>query len=535
MGYGAEKIREIIVNGQTVLGIELGSTRIKAVLLDNHHKPIVSGEYQWENSLIDGMWTYDLEEVWQGIQGSYAHLVENLNDQYSVPLEKIGAIGISGMMHGYLVFDARDQLLVPFRTWRNNCTGVASEALTRLFEYPIPQRWSVAHLYQAILNKELHVPDINFMTTLAGYVHWKLTGEKVIGVCEGSAMFPIDLESMTYDKKMLGQFGSLTREHQLTWQVENLLPKVLLAGDVAGYLSEEGAKLLDPRGVLSIGMPLCPPEGDAGTGMVATNSITPRTGNISAGTSIFALIVLEKALSKVYEEIDLVLTPSGKMVALVHSNNCTSDLDSWVSLFGEAMTSFGVTVDQSKLYETLYQEALKGDADCGGLLAYGYLSGEHMTHFEEGRPLFVRSSRSQFNLANFMRTHLYTALGALKIGLDILLQEESVLVDKVLGHGGLFKTPLVGQRLLAAAINTEVEVMATAGEGGAWGIGLLASYMLHKSPDESLETFLDEHVFKHLKSLALSPETKDVKGFEVFMERYKAGLPIEKAAVQYCK
>jgi len=535
MGQDLEHIREIIASGQTILGIELGSTRIKAVLLDDSYMPIASGEYQWENALIDGMWTYDLEEAWQGIQGSYRQLSENVYDQYTMTLETIGAIGISGMMHGYLVFDENDHLLVPFRTWRNNCTGDAAKALTHLFDYPMPQRWSVVHLYQAMLNQEDHLPRIRYMTTLAGYIHWKLTGEKVIGICEGSAVFPIDLTTMTYDVTMLEKFKALTHEHDLLWQVQDLLPEVLLAGDEAGILSEEGARLLDPSGQLLGGVPLCPPEGDAGTGMIATNSIGPRTGNVSAGTSIFALIVLEKALSKVYEEIDLILSPTGRIVALVHSNNCTSDLDGWVGLFSESMTRMGMTVDLSKLYETLYQEALEGDADGGGLLAYGYLSGEHMTHFDEGRPLFVRSSTSRFTLANFMRTHLYTALGALKIGLDILLKEEGVKVDRILGHGGLFKTPIVGQRFLAAATNTDVEVMATAGEGGAWGIGLLAAYRLNKEAEESLDTFLNERVFKKLESSAIAPDPDDVAGFEVFMERYKAGLSIEAEAIRYFK
>jgi len=530
-----EKIKQAIINGKTVLGIELGSTRIKAILIDEDNKPIASGSYDWENSYVDGVWTYGLDEVWVGIQESYRKLVKDVEDNYNEELSTVGAIGFSAMMHGYLVFDKNNELLVPFRTWRNNITEQASVALTELLNYPIPQRWSISHIYQAILNQEKHVHDISFQTTLAGYIHWKLTGEKVLGVGEASGMFPIDLETKDFNARMIKQFNEQIATKDITWKLDDLLPKVLVAGENAGYLTEEGAKLLDPSGRLNVGIPLCPPEGDAGTGMVATNSVAARTGNVSAGTSVFAMLVLEKELSRVYSEIDQVTTPTGKLVAMAHSNNCSSNIDAWVGLFEENLKAFGVNVDKTTLYKTLYTKALEGDADCGGLLSYGYLSGEHMTHFEEGRPVFVRSSDSKFTLANFIRVNLFTSLGALKIGLDILLKQEGVKVDEILGHGGLFKTEGVGQRFMAAAINVPVSIMETAGEGGAWGIALLASYLINKSDQETLEEYLNAHVFTHSKGITMSPDPADVAGFETFMERYKKGLPIERAAVDFHK
>lgn len=425
--------------------------------------------------------------------------------------------------------------MVPFRTWRNTMTEQASEELTQLFAYHIPQRWSIAHLYQAILNKEEHVKDIDFMTTLEGYVHWKLTGEKVLGVGEASGMFPVDMNIRNYDKKRMEQFDELTAPYHFPWKLEDILPKVLLAGEEAGRLTEEGVKLLDITGELEAGVPLCPPEGDAGTGMVATNSVAQRTGNVSAGTSVFAMVVLEKELSKVYPEIDLVTTPTGNLVAMVHCNNCTSDLNAWVGIFKEFAESMGIKVDMNRLFETLYRKAMEGDADCGGLLAYNYFSGEHITGFEEGRPMFVRTPESKFNLANFMRVHLFTALGALKTGMDILLKEEGVKLDKILGHGGLFKTKGVGQNLLAGAINTPVSVMETAGEGGAWGIAVLASYLVNKEENETLEQYLDNKVFAGQEGVEVQPDERDVKGFDAFMEKYKAGLAIERAAVDHLK
>lgn len=528
-------VKTSIENGRTVLGIELGSTRIKAVLIGEDNAPIAIGNHDWENSYVDNIWTYSLEEIWKGIQESYRNMAEDVKRKYGVTLRTIGAIGFSGMMHGYMAFNKEGKLLVPFRTWRNNITGQAAKELTQLFNYNIPQRWSIAHLYQAILNGEEHVPDIDFMTTLAGYIHWKLTGQKVLGIGEASGMFPIDIHTKDYNATMIRQFNELVAPRNFPWKLENILPKVLVAGEHAGTLTEEGAKLLDVSGELQAGIPLCPPEGDAGTGMVATNSIAQRTGNVSAGTSVFAMVVLENELSKVHEEIDLVTTPTGNLVAMAHSNNCSSDLNAWVGLFGEFAKAIGAQLDMNTLFETLYKQALLGDPDGGGLLAYGYLSGEHMTGFEEGRPLFVRSSDSRFNLANFMRVHLFTALGALKIGMDILLKEEKVKLDKILGHGGLFKTEGVGQRIMAAALNTPVAVMETAGEGGAWGIALLASYMLNKQEGETLEDFLAQKVFANLQVSVLDPDPRDVEGFETFMKRYINGLAIERAAVEHLK
>lgn len=424
------------------------------------------------------------------------------------------------------------ELLVPFRTWRNGITGEASEALTEAFQYNIPQRWSIAHLYQAILNGEDHVKDIDFFTTLAGYIHWKLTGQKVLGIGDASGMFPIDPETKQYHAAMIQKFDLLVADKNYPWKLKDILPKILVAGENAGILTPEGAKLLDPSGNLEAGIPLCPPEGDAGTGMVATNSVAKRTGNVSAGTSVFAMVVLEKELKKVYPEIDLVTTPDGSLVGMVHANNCTSDLNAWVGLFREFAESFGMEVDMNQLFGTLYNKALEGDKDCGGLLSYGYLSGENITGVTEGRPLFVRSPESRFNLANFMRTHLYTSLGALKVGMDILLKEEHVQIDKILGHGGLFKTKGVGQGILAAAIDTPVSVMETAGEGGPWGMALLASYMLNKESDETLAHYLSEKVFAGNKGTSMDPDPEDVKGFETFIERYKKGIAIEKAALE---
>ncbi|MEH7116699.1 FGGY-family carbohydrate kinase [Neobacillus vireti] len=528
-------VKNAIQNGNTVLGIELGSTRIKAVLIGEDHAPIASGSHDWENSYVNNIWTYSLEDIWKGIQDSYQKMAEEVKKQYGVTIQTVGAIGFSAMMHGYMAFDKDGELLVPFRTWRNNITEQASKTLTELFNYQIPQRWSIAHLYQAILNQEEHITDISFQTTLAGYIHWKLTGEKVLGVGEASGVFPIDLNTKNYNQTMIKQFNELIAPHHLPWKLEDVLPKVLVAGESAGVLTEEGARLLDVTGELKAGIPLCPPEGDAGTGMVATNSVAKRTGNVSAGTSVFAMVVLEKELSKVYSEIDLVTTPTGNLVAMAHSNNCSSDLNAWVGLFEEFSKAMGMDVDMNKLYGTLYNLALQGDPDCGGLLAYGYLSGEHITHFEEGRPLFVRSSDSHFNLANFMRVHLYTALGALKIGMDILLKQEEVELDVILGHGGLFKTKGVGQNIMAAALNVPVSVMETAGEGGAWGIALLASYMKNKSNHETLEAYLSQHVFSARSGMTVSPVPKDVEGFERFMKRYTNGLEIERAAISNLK
>ncbi|QHW31194.1 FGGY-family carbohydrate kinase [Paenibacillus rhizovicinus] len=525
-------IIEDIQLGRTALGIELGSTRIKAVLLGADHSPIASGSHDWENSYVNQIWTYGIEEIWQGVQDSYRKMADDVKRQYGVSLQRIGAIGFSGMMHGYMVFGESGELLTPFRTWRNNITEQASAALSELFDFHIPQRWSIAHLYQAILNEEAHVGSIHSLTTVAGYIHWKLTGRKVLGVGEASGVFPIDIRTKDYNAVMVEQFNALIASGNLPWRLEDLLPSVLVAGESAGTLTEEGARLLDTTGELQAGIPFCPPEGDAGTGMVATNSVAVRTGNVSAGTSVFAMVVLEKELSKAYEEIDLVTTPKGDLVAMAHSNNCSSDLNEWVGLFGQFAAAMGMEADADRLYGTLYNLALQGDPDCGGLLAYGYLSGEHMTHFEEGRPLFVRSSESNFNLPNFMRVHLFTALGALKIGMDILLKEEAVKLDAILGHGGLFKTVGVGQKIMAGALDVPVAVMETAGEGGAWGIALLAAFMLNRKDGESLEDYLNGKVFADKAGVTVQPDPKDVEGFEAFMKRYMKGLAIERAAVE---
>jgi sugar (pentulose or hexulose) kinase len=439
------------------------------------------------------------------------------------------------MMHGYMAFDEDGNLLVPFRTWRNTTTAQAATELTELFQFNVPHRWSIAHLYQAMLNKEPHIKDISYQTTLSGYVHWKLTNQKVLGVGDASGMFPIDSKTNDYDASRIELFNERLKAENIAWKLQDILPKVLTAGDTAGVLTAQGAKLLDPTGQLQAAIPLCPPEGDAGTGMVATNSVAERTGNVSAGTSVFAMIVLEKALSKLHPEIDMVTTPSGKPVAMAHANNCTSDLNAWIGLFREFVDTLGVEISQSKLFEMLYKKALTGDADGGGLLAYNYFSGEPITHLEEGRPLFVRTPESRFSLSNFMRTHLFSALGTLKIGLDILFEQEQVKIERVLGHGGFFKTEEVGQKMMAAAMNVPVSVMETAGEGGAWGIALLASYLLHKEGKEPLEAYLSKKVFAQDNSKTIAPDERDVHGFADFMERYKEGLPIERTAVDALK
>ncbi len=533
MNKKSNDVRKAIINGQTAIGIELGSTRIKTVMIDSKNKPIASGSHDWENSYINNIWTYSLDDVTKGVQDSYGRMADSVREQFGVTVKKTGAIGISGMMHGYLVFDKEENLLTPFRTWRNNITSQASEALTKLFDYPIPQRWSIAHLYQAILNQEGHISDITCMTTLAGYIHWKLTGEKVLGVGEASGVFPIDLKTKGFNSKMIELFDKKISPMNLPWNLKDILPDVLVAGEKAGKLTKEGAQFLDVTGQLQSGIPLCPPEGDAGTGMVGTNSVSVRTGNVSAGTSVFSMIVLEKELSRVYPEIDLVTTPGGDLVAMVHSNNCTSDYDAWMGLFKEVIKTLGMDIDKSTMYDTLLNSALQGDPDCGGLLAYGYVSGEHITHFEEGRPIFVRSSDSNFNLSNFMRVHLYTALGAMKIGLNILLEKESVKVDKIMGHGGFFKTKKVGQKIMATVFDTPISVMETAGEGGAWGIALLASYMANCVEGESLEEFLNKRVFGDQIEDSVTPDPRDVAGFNEFMKRYTKGLDIERAAVDH--
>jgi sugar (pentulose or hexulose) kinase len=523
--------KQAIEQGRTALGIELGSTRIKAVLIGEDHEPMATGGYEWENRLENGVWTYHLDDVWEGLRAAYGRLADDVKASCGVPLKTVGAIGISAMMHGYLVFDADGRQLVPFRTWRNTSTERAAVILTRELGFNIPLRWSSAHFYQAILNGEPHVKDVAFMTTLAGYVHWKLTGEKVLGIGDASGMFPIDSGTNGFDARMIARFDALISKHDFGGSLDRILPSCRDAGTRAGVLTVEGAGLLDPSGALEAGIPFCPPEGDAGTGMVATNSVAERTGNISAGTSIFAMIVLEKGLSKVYPEIDLVTTPSGRPVAMVHCNNCTTDIDAWVRLFAELCGAVGAKVSKSALYDTLYQKALEGEPDCGGILAYNYHSGEPITGFEQGRPLHVRTPECRFTLANHMRSLLFSAMGALAIGMDILTENEHVRIDSMLGHGGLFKAKGVGQRLMAAAMGAPVSVMETAGEGGAWGIALLADFMARRDAGETLEVFLSNRVFSDRTGVSVNPGETDVRGFASFMEQYKKGLAIEKAAV----
>lgn len=525
--------KSTIESGKAILGIELGSTRIKAVLIDQENKPIAQGSHTWENQLVNGLWTYSIEAIWSGLQDCYADLRSNVKKQYDTEIETLAAIGVSAMMHGYMPFNEKEEILVPFRTWRNTNTGRAAAELSELFVYNIPLRWSISHLYQAILDNEAHVNDVHFLTTLAGYVHWQLTGEKVLGIGDASGMLPIDPLTNNYSAEMIAKFDNLIAQKTFNWKLEDILPKVLSAGENAGVLTPEGSKKLDASGCLKPGIPVCPPEGDAGTGMVATNAVKQRTGNVSAGTSSFSMIVLEKDLSQPYEMIDMVTTPDGSLVAMVHCNNCTSDLNAWVNLFKEYQELLGIPVDMDEIYSKLYNIALTGDADCGGLLSYNYFSGEPVTGLAEGRPLFVRSANDNFNLANFMRTHLYASVGVLKIGNDILFNEEKVKVDRITGHGGLFRTQGVGQRVLAAAINSPISVMETAGEGGAWGIALLGSYLVNNAKGQSLADFLDESVFIGNAGIEISPTPEDVAGFNTYIERYKAGLPIEEAAVKF--
>jgi sugar (pentulose or hexulose) kinase len=525
--------KSTIEAGKAILGIELGSTRIKAVLIDQENKPIAQGSHTWENLLVDGLWTYSIEAIWSGLQDCYADLRTNVKNAYGIEIETLAAIGVSAMMHGYMPFNKKEEILVPFRTWRNTNTGRAAAALSELFVYNIPLRWSISHLYQAILDNESHVNEIDFLTTLAGYVHWQITGEKVLGIGDASGMLPIDPTTHNYSAEMVAKFNKLIAPKEYNWKLEDILPKVLSAGENAGVLTPEGSKKLDASGHLKAGIPVCPPEGDAGTGMVATNAVKQRTGNVSAGTSSFSMIVLEKELSKPYEMIDMVTTPDGSLVAMVHCNNCTSDLNAWVNLFKEYQELLGIPVDMDEIYSKLYNIALTGDTDCGGLLSYNYISGEPVTGLADGRPLFVRSANDKFNLANFMRTHLYASVGVLKIGNDILFNEEKIKVDRITGHGGLFRTKGVGQRILAAAINSPISVMETAGEGGAWGIALLGSYLVNNEKKQSLADFLDESVFVGDAGIEVSPTPEDVAGFNAYIENYKAGLPIEEAAVKF--
>jgi sugar (pentulose or hexulose) kinase len=527
----AQHEKSLIESGAAILGCELGSTTIKATLVGADGKPLCSGTHQWENRLEDGIWTYSMDDVWSGLAACHADLAASVNRQYGVAPTRVAAAGFSAMMHGYIAADDNGELLAPFRTWRNNITAAASAELMALFDWPIPQRWSIAHLYQAILNGEPHVPRIARLTTLAGYVHQKLTGEWHIGIGDASGMFPVDPATGDYDAGMLDAFDAHVAGHGFPWRLADLLPAIVPAGNDAGRLTPDGAKLLDPSGRLEAGAPLCPPEGDAGTGMVVTNSVRPKTGNVSAGTSVFAMLVLEKKLSRVHPEIDLVLTPDGNLVGMAHSNNCTSDFNAWMALFGELARHLGADVQDAELYERLMPLALAGDPDCSGLLAYGYVSGEHLTGFSEGRPLVARKPDAAFTLANFIRVQLFSALGALRSGLDVLTDDEGVHIEELCGHGGFFKTPEVGQLIMAAATNTPVSVPQSAGEGGAWGMALLAAYSLREDRNIGLADYLDALIGDGIGK-ALPPRPADVEGFNRFFQRYRTGLPIEAAAIE---
>ncbi|WP_368091463.1 xylulokinase [Bifidobacterium angulatum] len=529
-----QKIAEKIRGGRTALGIEFGSTRIKAVLIDDTYRTIASGDYQWASHLEDGLWSYSKEEIWKGLQSAYASMADDVYNAYGERLTFIGHIGFSAMMHGYLAFDKAGELLVPFRTWQNTNTSEAHEKLSELFQYNIPERWSVAHLYQAVLNKEEHVGKVDYITTLAGYVHWKLTGKKVLGVGDASGMFPIDPTTKTYEAEFLKQFDALDEIAEQPWKIEDLLPTPLVAGTSAGELTAEGAKLLDPSGALQPGIVLAPPEGDAGTGMVATNSVRVRTGNVSAGTSIFAMVVLEHKLKALHPEVDLVTTPAGDLAGMSHANNFTSDLNAWVGLFGQFAAASGYPLDPGSLYGTLFRAAIADDVDsnCGGLINYPFRSGEFLAGLSEGRPLFVRGTEANMSLGNFMRAQLFSAFSPVKIGMDIMTKDEGVAVDSLVGHGGIFTTPKVAQKILAAAFNTPIKVMSTAAEGGAWGMAVLADYLWHTNEDKSnLADYLDGRVFAGASSTTESPDSDDVAGFEEFFERFRKGLPIEQAAI----
>ena len=523
--------KQIIESGKAVLGIEFGSTRIKAVLIDEEYKPIAQGSHRWENQLEDGLWTSSIEAVWSGLQDCYSNLCKNVKKEYGCDIEKLAAIGISAMMHGYMAFNKAGEILTPFRTWRCTNTGAAAKELSALFNYNIPLRWSISHLYQCILDGDAHVKDIDFQTTLAGYVHWRLTGRKVLGVGDASGMIPVDPATKTYDAGMVSKFDKLIAPKGYGWKLLDIFPEVLSAGEDAGVLTAEGAALLDPSGKLQPGCPLCPPEGDAGTGMVATNAVKQRTGNVSAGTSSFSMIVLEHELSKAYEPIDMVTTPDGSLVAMVHCNNCTADINAWTDLFREYQEMLGVECNENEFYARLFKKAMEGDPDCGGILTYNYISGEPIMGLTEGRPLVVRSASDKFNLANFMRANLYAAIAVLKIGNDILLNEEHVKIDRLTGHGGYFTTPGVGQSMLAAALNSPISVMETAGEGGAWGIALLAAYLINNSEGIALADYLENKVFAGNTGTEVAPAPEDVEGFNKYIENYKACLEIEKSAV----
>lgn len=524
-----------ILEGKTSLGIELGSTRIKAVLVNSKNIPIATGNFDWENSFIDGIWTFPIEEIKSGFSQCYASIKNNIFEKFGVTVTSFKAIGISAMMHGYIAVDKNNDVLTHFRTWRNNFTDKESETLMNLFDYPIAQRWTISHLYQSINSNEKYLNSLDYVSTLSGYVHRLLTDQKVIGIGDASGMFPIDIRTKSYNKKMINQFNVLIEKNNYNWTLEDIFPKVLCAGQNAGYLTEKGALLLDKDGDLLPGIPLCPPEGDAGTGMVATNSVVERTGNVSAGTSVFSMIVLEKELKKTHKELDLVTTPDGKLVAMAHSNNCTTEYDNWINLFDTVIKTTGFNISKKDLYEKLLNSALEGDKDCGGLLAYGYISGEHVTKFSEGRPMFVRHPNANFTLPNFMRSQLFTALCAMRVGLNILYDEEGVKIDFINGHGGFFKTANVGATIMGAAMKSPVSVLSTAGEGGAWGIAILASYLVNNPKQLELSEFLKTKIFKKDNNNTVIPSKKDIEGFNKFFDNYINCLSIEREAVKKIK
>lgn len=537
MKHNIDIIVQNINNGETFLGIEFGSTRIKAVLILPDGTTVAKGSHTWENRLENNIWTYRTDDITIGLQDCYRNLAKNVKDTYNTELTTLKGLGISAMMHGYLAFDSEDKLLVPFRTWRNTITGEAANILTDTFHFNIPERWSIAHLYQAILNHEKHVSNIDFITTLAGFIHWKLSGKKVLGIGDASGMFPINSATLEYDEHMLDLFDSLLNT-QPYWHIRELLPKILLAGDDAGHLTADGALFLDPTGTLQPGCMLCPPEGDAGTGMIATNSVRQGTGNVSAGTSIFSMVVLKNSLKSLHKQIDMVTTPDGSPVAMVHCNNCTSDINAWIHLFREFADNSGFNISDDELYTLMFKQAGEGDTDCGGLMTYNCFSGEPVIELDHGCPMFIHSAKSNFNLSNFMRANIYSALAPLKIGMDILLNDENIELDKIMGHGGLFKTPVIGQRMLAAAINTPVSVMSNAGEGGAWGIAVLSAYSDYVKNNKdnnrlSLADYLDTYIFNNSESTTIKPDSNDVSGFNTFISNYKKMLSIEREAGKY--
>lgn len=524
------EIKQLIDAGQLSIGIEFGSTRIKTVAIDSECRTIATGSFEWENQFKHGYWTYSMNDVWVGLQRSYAEMTDTIKDQYDTTVRRIASLGISGMMHGYLVFDEHDDLLVPFRTWRNNNANEAASILREDFQVNIPERWSIAQLYQSAIDREEHVPHVRYMTTLAGYVHWYLSGERVLGIGDASGMFPIDSETLTYRSDLLQRFNTHFHEAGYTQQIEDILPEVVVAGQSAGRLTEIGAKLIDPHEELEAGCPMCAPEADAATGMVATNSVAPRTGNVSAGTSIFSMIVLERQIQQLYPEVDIVSTPDGYEVAMIHANNCTSDINAWVGIFEELLQRLGVDYDKNNLFTTLFESALDGDDDLGQLLSIGYVSGEFITDVPQGYPLLLRSLDSNFNLANFMKSQIYSAFATLKIGIDLLKENEQIQIDSMLGHGGIFTTKEVAQRYMAAALESPVSVMQTASEGGAWGIAVLARYLVAEHKD--LAQFLNDSAFEASDAITIEPTEAEIESFRNYTERFKAGMELEHVADQ---